>query len=362
MKQKPHPTSNIQSGFNADQFRRHYVSAIDTDQTDAWSETESTGYLGRVFMFLLLLHVFLIGAVVLYNVVADKPKGELDKNVSHSKKTDTLKKDAVVVTKAKSKDSTNPTVSNKNVEMDEYQVRSGDSLKSITDATGVKPEDIIRINQLDANGELFVGRKLMLPKKKAGDVAAPKAVPVPSPVQQVASIAPAKIVAPPAETPKSSDPVKPQELSPKMVAKPKSVEKAKLQLEQSLSKPVAIKAQDTAKEMLPEENRKTEKSVESAPPKAKPVTEANIANVAEPPKEATVKPMLSKTDKAASLKNSTIKTAGSSGSTHGVKPGETFYSIARKYGVGVNELMKLNGYTNAGSLREGVKLKMPSKG
>lgn len=361
MKQKHHPTSKIQSGFNADQFKRHYVSAVDTDQATAWSETESTGYLGRVFMFLLLLHVFLIGAVVLYNVVADKPKGELVKNISLSKKTDTVKKDAVAVTKAKSKDSTNPAVSNKNVEMDEYQVRSGDSLKSITDATGVKPEDIIRINQLDANGELFVGRKLMLPKKKAVDVA-PKAVPVPLPVQQVVSIAPAKMVAPAAETPKSSDPVKPQELSPKMVAKPKLVEMAKLQLEQSLPKPVAGKTQETVKEKLPEEKPKTEKIVESAPPKAKPVTETNMANVAEAPKVATTKPALPKTDKASSVKNSTIKTADSSGGTHGVKPGETFYSIARKYGVGVNELMKLNGYTNAGSLREGVKLKMPSKG
>lgn len=358
MKQKSHSDSKNQSGFNADQFRRHYVSAVDTDQSAAWSEAESTGYLGRVFMVLLLLHVFLIGAVVLYNVVADKPKTELVESTSSSKKTDAARKDPVAATKVKPKDSTNPVAANKTGEMDEYQVRSGDSLKSITDATGVKAEDIIRVNQLDTNGELYVGRKLLLPKKKVEEVA-PKAVPVPAPVLPIASATSAKPPATPAATApnKLQVAVNPQDVAPKMVAKPKTVELAKLQLEQTQPKPVAVKVDGVVKEMLPEDKPKAVVVSESTAPKVKPVTTVGATQTQEAPKVASVKPMAQKTDAAATVKTTSIK----SGGTHAVKQGETFYSIARKYGVGINDLMKVNGYTKAGTLRDGVKLKIPSK-
>lgn len=356
MKQKSHSDSKTQSGFNADQFRRHYVSAVDTDQTAAWSETESTGYLGRVFMVLLLLHVFLIGAVVLYNVVADKPKVDLVEGTSNGKKTDAVKKEPAVASKPKPQDSAKPVAANKAGEMDEYQVRSGDSLKSITDATGVKAEDIIRANQLDTNGELYVGRKLLLPRKKAEEPA-PKAVPVPAPVLPMASATPAKSGAPAtSDANKQPVTVNSQDLAPKMVAKPKTVEMAKLQLEQAQPKPVAVKVDGVVKEMLPEEKTKPSVVSESAPPKAKPVSTGGVTPAQEAPKVAAVKPLPQKTE-TAPVKPASVKTGG----THGVKPGETFYSIARKYGVGINELMKVNGYTKAGTLRDGVKLKIPAK-
>lgn len=357
MKPKSHSDSKIQSGFNADQFRRHYVSAVDADQSTAWSEAESTGYLGRVFMVLLLLHVFLIGAVVLYNVVADKPKTELVESASSGRKTDAPKKDPVTATKAKPKDPVNPVSSPKAGEMDEYQVRSGDSLKSITDATGVKAEDIIRVNQLDTNGELYVGRKLLLPKKKVEEVA-PKAVPVPAPALPIASATAAKVASPtPADPNKLPVAANPQEVAPKMVAKPKTVEMAKLQLEQAPPKPVAVKVDGVVKEMLPEDKPKVAAVPENTPPKTKSITTAGAPQTPETPKVAAVKSMPQKTDASATVKTASIKSGGS----HAVKQGETFYSIARKYGVGINELMKVNGYTKAGTLRDGVKLKIPSK-
>lgn len=357
MKQKSHSDSKKQSGFNADQFRRHYVSAVDTDQSAAWSEAESTGYLGRVFMVLLLMHVFLIGAVVLYNVVADKPKTEMvESSTNANKKADAARKDAVAVTKPRPKDSIIPGASPKPGEMGEYQVRSGDSLKSITEATGVKAEDIIRINQLDTNGELYVGRKLLLPAKKVED-AAPKAVPVNA--QQITSVTPPAKAAPlnTAGVTKTTVAGTPQEVAPKLVAKPKTVEMAKLQLEQGSPKPVAVKVDGVIKEMLPEEKAKTT-VVENAPPVAKPVASAAPASTPEVSNVASVKTVPQKTEKALPAKSSGVK---STGSTHGVKSGETFYSIARKYGVSINDLMKLNGYTKAGSLRDGVKLKIPAK-
>ena len=72
--------------------------------------------------------------------------------------------------------------------------------------------------------------------------------------------------------------------------------------------------------------------------------------------------------RAFSLKNDYISDLGNTscgaypaGSTHMVKPKETFYSISRKYHVSVDTLMKLNGYTDPGRLREGVTLKVPGK-
>lgn len=50
------------------------------------------------------------------------------------------------------------------------------------------------------------------------------------------------------------------------------------------------------------------------------------------------------------------------GATHKVAKSETFYSIARKYGVSVSSLMSYNGVKDPRSLQIGQNLKIPSKG
>lgn len=47
-------------------------------------------------------------------------------------------------------------------------------------------------------------------------------------------------------------------------------------------------------------------------------------------------------------------------STYIVKPSETFYSIAKRYGVDVNQLMKVNNFRDARTLRAGQRLSIPS--
>lgn len=49
----------------------------------------------------------------------------------------------------------------------EYVVRSGDSLRSIADMMGTSAEDIIQLNDLGDNGELYVGRRLRVKKQSS---------------------------------------------------------------------------------------------------------------------------------------------------------------------------------------------------
>lgn len=61
---------------------------------------------------------------------------------------------------------------------------------------------------------------------------------------------------------------------------------------------------------------------------------------------------------AGGAKGARAKSSG--GATHVVKAGETLTSIAKRYGVTVNALMKANGITDASKLRIGQKLKLPA--
>ncbi|HSJ04902.1 MAG TPA: LysM peptidoglycan-binding domain-containing protein, partial [Verrucomicrobium sp.] len=159
--------------FASDTFRRHYVSAVENGEQAEWTEQEQGGNLGRVFVFLLLLHVFLIGAIVLYNLVSDRPKVPITQGVGKAPTPDAA---GAAIT---------PEAGNvlRRSELSEYQVRSGDSLKSISDATGATTDEIIKLNKLDDNGELYVGRRLQLPMRKAvpQEVAAPAAIAIPMP-------------------------------------------------------------------------------------------------------------------------------------------------------------------------------------
>src|SRR5437773_2647085 len=72
MNQEPkNPKGGIAGRLNMAGWRKHYVAAMTADE-DAWPQREPGSNLGRVFIILLLLHGFLIGAVVLYNVIAPK--------------------------------------------------------------------------------------------------------------------------------------------------------------------------------------------------------------------------------------------------------------------------------------------------
>jgi len=324
MKRKEPSTEKPKRGFNPDKFRRHYVSAV---EDDASITEEEKGNLGRIFTFLLLLHVFLIGAVVLYNLIAEKPKSEF------AIQTTTKPKEA-----AKSIPSTAAAVVVPLEDMNEYFVRSGQNLQDISDATGATKEQLIAVNHLDENGELFVGRKLIYPKPKAAVVAA---IPVPEPVPAPSAAKPAPVAA-------AVQPAHKQ-VSETFAA----VEPGKAATHDAPPKEFVAKTTPAIQESLPESKPKDAKPaapvVKVKPPEAKPV--AKTATPAPVKKEPVAKPKEVADSKPAPAKK---------GGIHEVKPKETFYSIARRYGVSVDQLMKVNGIKNASALRDGTKLKIPA--
>lgn len=319
MNDKPHlsPTRRL---FSSDSFRKHYVSAVEGEDA-TWSEPEQGGHLGRVFVFLLLLHVFLIGAIVLYNIVSERPGPSIGEKP----------KAGVPVVGDQTGDLL------KRSELSEYQVRSGDSLKTISDATGATTEEIIRLNQLDQTGGLYVGRRLQLPLRTSTtpEGGAPQAP------------APAAVAVPVLDS-KSPDKVAAAQVAAAQASKgsPEAFKAAETRAETAPA-PKLIKAQPvTAADMPPAATRTVPKA--DALPAGRSETAATKTVPAAPP----VKPAPPAAKPA---------TTAAEGRPYQVKAGDTFYGIARKHGVSADAIMKANGFTDPGKLQKGTVLKIPAK-
>lgn len=309
MKTKRNQHDDERDAFVPETFRRHYVSAVDDGEHEEVEAQANNGNLSRVFTFLLLLHVFLIGSVVLYNVIAEKPRTAGADNTTANKtpaaapapqqQTQQNQTTAAAPAPQEAAAQTAPPAEQ---EVTEHIVTSGQNLQSISDITGATKEEIVQMNRLNENGELYVGRKLLVPKRSAG----------------AASTQAAANPTPPAAAP------------------------------QPEQKTAAAK-QDAPKSAPPA-------------PAAKPAPEAAKANNPPPAldKPAQKRPeTVAKNDQPAKPRPE-AKPAASRGS-HEVQAGETFYSISRKYGVNVNELMKLNSTIDPVKLRKGTVLRLPAK-
>jgi LysM repeat protein len=366
MKPKPEPLEKSDRGFDSQTFWRHYVATVDTNHE--WDEERPQQGRGsnRLFLFLLLFHVFLIGSVVLYNLVSERPKPVFVDN-STPMKTTVMKKVPAPVTQAPG---SNVITAGKQAETAEHRVAQGDSLKSIADASGATQEEIARLNHIDVNTQLAVGSVLRVPTLKTrpsmsmvpvegqpshadAKIISVQATTTPATTKMVASVTPAS-------SPRKAEAVAikhPEEkLKSKVEDSPPPALKPKVTAKIEESPPPALKPKVTAKveESPPAAKPKAPEKVEEAPPAAKPKpTEAKaVARTETPPAH---------TAKSEAAKPATSKPAAS-GATHTVKPKETFYSIARKLGVKVEDLMRVNGITDPGKLREGAVLKVPAKG
>jgi LysM repeat protein len=376
MKPKPETLEKSDRGFDSKTFWRHYVATVDTNHE--WDEERPQQGRGsnRLFLFLLLFHIFLIGSVVLYNLVSERPKPVFVDN-STPIKTVAMKKAPAPVTPAPG---SNVITAGKQGETADHRVAQGDSLKSIADASGATQEEIARLNHIDVNTQLAVGSVLRVPKLKTKPFAAVipvgaqpsrvdakivsvQATTTPATTRMFASVAPAPsprkaeavAIKHPEEKPKSKvEDSPPPALKPRVTAK---VEE---------SPPPAPKPKVTAKveESPPAAKPKPAEKVDEAPPAAKPKpTEAKaVARTETPPAHTAKTGGTAKSEAAKPATASSTSKPAASGATHTVKPKETFYSIARKLGVKVDDLMRINGITDPGKLREGAVLKVPAKG
>jgi LysM repeat protein len=361
MKPKPETLEKSDRGFDSKTFWRHYVATVDTDHE--WDEERPQQGRGsnRLFLFLLLLHVFLIGSVVLYNLVSERPKPVFVDNSTPTKTTDVKK----APSHATQGPNFNVMTAGKQQETVEHRVEQGDSLKSIADASGATQDEIAKLNHIDVNMQLAVGSVLRVPKAKARS--SPSVIPVgmqPSHVEAKivsvqATTAPtnAKMFAAvePAPSPRKAETVASKLPEDKPMSKvedtPPPALKPKVTAKVEESPPPAPKPKFTAK-------------VEESPPtaKQKPTEAKAISRTETTPAHTAKASETAKSENARPVATANTSKPVSSGATHTVKPKETFYSIARKLGVKVDDLMKVNGITDPGKLREGAVLKVPAKG
>jgi LysM repeat protein len=341
MKPKLKPLESSSRGFDSKTFWRHYVATVDTEQE--WSQDRPQPGRGsnRLFLFLLLFHVFLIGSVVLFNLVAERPKPVFLTNSSGGKVITATGNKSGSAEKQSPAAPAIPTANSGGTI--EHRVEQGDSLKSIADASGVSQEEIARMNQIEVSTQLAVGSVLRVPKPKEKPQVIPVAV-QPSRVDE-------KVIVQATTSPAGGNIFKAVEPAP--APAPKKVE----------TLPAPPKADAIASK--PPEDKPKAKLADSPPPAKSKATEAKAQTRPEPPPAPSPKaPAVAKTpapapSKPADSTSSATSKPALAAASHTVKPKETFYSISRKYGVKVEDLMRANGFTDPGKLREGVVLKVP---
>lgn len=324
---KPESKGGLASRLNIASWRKLHVATMTADE-EAWPQREPSGNLGRIFVLLLLLHVFIIGAVVLYNIITpkssaiakteptpvapDKAKSTLTaKNLTEPRSTSTAGSAPLAAIPA----------DNRQSEMAYYEVRSGDNVPGIAAKLHISPEELITQNKLGST-ELFPGLKLQYLKKTA---------------PQIVTLSPGKSVT----FPTSSNGAR-VETSSRIDSTP-SLGSMPNKKDSTLSgdnppKAILIKAS------LPDAGDSTPaprtSAKENGGTSIKPKTETNKP----------VKTALNKTGKDATSKR-----------THVVTSKDTLYSIAKKYGVKVSALQKANDIKDPTTLKNGTRLVIPAK-
>ena len=334
MKTKSNSPKSQERGFNSERFWRHYVAAVESDDASWRAEQEEKGgNAGRIFMFLLLFHVFLIGAAVLFNVVAERPRPDFVEATKPAAKKPEAAPKTVTPEKPKAPPAI-PVVSRPDTVP--VIVSATDTLKSIADKAGVTVAEIVQLNRIDPNTKLIVGSTLQVPKGRTPLLQ-------PAKVHQVTIAAQATTNGAKAGTAEAFQATQPSPTSspPKQPQPP----------------PVAKVA--TVADKPPHDAVKSKAPQADTPPSPKPAAPATVAKVDEPQKATPEKSPPQ--EKASPAKVAATSRPALESRTHTVKPKETFYSISRKYHIPVNELMKVNGVTDPGRLREGTTLKLPVK-
>lgn len=330
---------------------------------DGGAEVAESRNLGRIFVILLLLHVFVIGAIILFNVFFGEPKSS---SVASNQQTASPQAQGVA-----------HKVVYKPEDVEEFRISSGQNLDAILKQTGTTRELLFALNGIEREEDfvLQVGKKILVPKKKenktppiaadqaqqilAGEkpalvanelmakpavpaavpVVNESAIPVASPVSSETALAATPVM--PSQPAAPAEPAPSQPAAPPVqkteVAKAPEAKPAPKAPEQKKVEPAPAKPSTVAKTTTPEKPSAAEKPVEKKPVDKTKLVDKSPAKPATPP--------------------SNVKTAG----VHVVEPKETFYSISRIYKVNVNKLMEINGIKDPNRLGVGTKLKIPAK-
>ena len=324
----------------AQRVTRHHLTV--NAPIEAAEEGEPDSHLKRIFVVLLLVHVFLVGGIVLYNCLKQPARSQVAENSAQPKQPVIARKLTTGVDASSARPVGVATVGD-----EEYVIKVGDTLKGIAAAHKLEVAEVCNINGISPSDPLEPGTALHLPKKAAPApekkpepelAAAPaiKAMPVRAEDQAGAQ---AKLVK--QEVSSDAPPAGPKTTvvnAPHAPANADSPPAPKKNEQQAAGTP-APKPQDKPADKPAEKPQ--QKVAQNAKDEAKPKEETKPKPA---PKDESAKPAKD----TASMRSYTVQ------------PKDTFYSIAKKMNVSVDDLMKANNVKDPSKLHEGIKLKVPA--
>ncbi|MFO1484779.1 MAG: LysM peptidoglycan-binding domain-containing protein [Verrucomicrobiaceae bacterium] len=370
---------------------RHRVALV-TEEGE-WNQHEPNSGMARMFVVMLLVHVALIGGIIIYDFMGDEktPQQTVTQAARAMTGTSGLPQTAPDVVSAQALAAADTE------QYDNYEMRSGDSLKTIAAKFGATEEEITKLNMIDKGLQIGPGTMLRVPKQ-----AVPNAIPIdPKTLKPKAAVVdtpePATVQEQPPATKVPSEAVKPADapaslsattemslLAPgeprpttgTLAAAANTPATAPPPPEDvpALPVPTNPKVVSLLQENSPAAAAPKEQPKPAAKPEPKPLAKPNpvlpptqmLKKIAEAPpapkKTEPAKKSVAETPPA-SKKTEPAKSAPKAAAvrTHTLQPGETLYRLSAKYGVSVSALQKANNIKNPNALRDGTKLVIPAK-
>lgn len=330
------------------------VAATVTQETD-WPQSEPNQGLARMFVIMLLVHIVVIGGVIIYDFIGE-PAESKPVTASNKAKPATTTSNAPSAT-AKVSSVAPPVI--KETPVAPPAPTPAPTVPVASAITTVPVDSLLPANAPTTT--LDTAAVIAAVPTPAGTTPVRKAEPLYSaPVNQTAAIPqpePAKMVSVPLAAAVTEKPAAP----------------ATVKVESSPPAPAKVVTQTTTVKADPPARTK-EKSEGTAPvqravsmgtqPKPVPTPSAARKALEGDNRRSTASTPVTTRKKATedappAPKKPTAKS--SAGKTHTVAKGDTVYSIARRYKVSEDAVMKMNGIKNAGNLRIGKALVIPGK-
>ncbi len=387
MKTKPQPKEkklllNLMSG----ERQRHRVALV-TEEGE-WNQHEPNSGMARMFVVMLLIHVVLISGIIFYDYMGEDetPQQAVTQAARAMSTPSGLPQTSPAIVSAQAQAAADTQ------QFDNYEMRSGDSIKSIAAKFGATEAEISKMNMIDKGLQIGPGTMLRVPKQ-----AVPSAIPVdPATLKPVAVTddVPKAIPVPVQDQPPvnvPSEAVKPADapaslsaaaLTPMSLVAPNEAPPATSSLSAAADTPATAPAPAAIVAALtpPANPRAVSLLQENAPVSTKPKEEAKKVAKAEPksltkpnpvPRPTQMLQRIADTPPATKKAEPTKKTTADAPPksvakaapvrSHTLKSGETLYRLATKYGVSVDAIQKANNIKNPNSMRDGMKVVIPVK-
>lgn len=342
---------------------RHHVTATVTEEGQ-WDQPEANNGLARMFVIMLLLHIVVIGAIVLYDFVGEEEAPQPSPAVAAHRagnpapaRANPPVASAIPVTPQQAALASAAPVA-ASADFDVYEVKDGDTIASVIESQRVDRDEFLRLNSLaSADAAIETHSVLRLPKNRL-PAPAVTAAPEPQPATAAAVDEPAaaSTASEPAAsaTPAAAEP-------PAMVSIPIAPPTAE-ELAASV-KPVSVPA---ANDEPAPASAAPQAAVDAppAPEKPKPLALTQPRPVPTP-SEMAKKPIVKQQPPAPAAKKTDTakasKPASGKGTSHTLAKGETLYRVAMKHGVSVNDIIRANNIKDPAKLRDGTRLVIPAK-